>query len=389
VNHPSSASQSGFQTRRVLAVSLAHFVHDTYTAFLAPLLPLLIQRLQLSLVLAGSLTFFLQVPSLLNPVIGYLDDRLNLRCLVYIAPGLTGTLMSCLGFAGSYWSLAGLLLATGLSVAFFHAPAPALVAQTSGNRVGRGMSLLMAAGELGRTIGPVLVVGAVAWISLEGLYWLAAAGWGASLVLWIQFRSVPRRTPPGSDLRLIVRQAGTFFAPLAVLLMARSLLLVGIQVFLPTFLTSEGSDLWFGAWALTIFEFAGVGGALFAGNLSDHFGRRKVIFWALLFSGFLMLLLVELRGTLLLIALVPFGFVSLASQPVMLALVQDRFPNNRSAASGFFLAISFILRPAAAVSLGAVGDWLGLGAAYYLASLVLLLTLPVIRLLPSKTSTPD
>ena len=116
MNHPSSASQSGFQTRRVLAVSLAHFVHDTYTAFLAPLLPLLIQRLQLSLALAGSLTFFLQVPSLLNPVIGYLDDRLNLRCLVYIAPGLTGTLMSCLGFAGSYWSLAGLLLATGLMV---------------------------------------------------------------------------------------------------------------------------------------------------------------------------------------------------------------------------------------------------------------------------------
>ena len=30
-----------FQTSNVLYISIAHFVHDTYTAFLAPVVPLL------------------------------------------------------------------------------------------------------------------------------------------------------------------------------------------------------------------------------------------------------------------------------------------------------------------------------------------------------------
>ena len=37
-----------FQTGNVLTVSFAHMVHDTYSAFLAPILPLLIEKLGLS-----------------------------------------------------------------------------------------------------------------------------------------------------------------------------------------------------------------------------------------------------------------------------------------------------------------------------------------------------
>ncbi len=373
-----------FQKDKVLSISLAHFVHDTYTAFLAPLLPLLIERFNLSLTMAGSLTIFLQIPSVLNPVIGYLDDRFNLRYLVFIAPGLTGTLMSCLGLANSYWSLASLLFATGLSVAFFHAPAPAMVAQASGNLIGRGMSLLMAAGELGRTVGPILVVWTVSVVTLDQLYWLAFAGWGASLILYLNCRTVPHDSKKRTSIRKVIGKAGQLFVPLSSIIFARSFLLVGIQVFLPTFLTKGGADLWFGAWALSIYEFAGVGGALIAGTLSDHMGRKQIVFWALLASGALMLLLVETSGYLLILLLIALGFVSLASQPVMLAMVQDHLPDNRSAASGFFLAMSFVLRPIAAIVIGVVGDWVGLEVAYRFAASGMILVLPVIWLLPKE-----
>ena len=36
----------GFQTDQVLAIAGAHSVHDTYSAFIAPLLPLLQERLE-------------------------------------------------------------------------------------------------------------------------------------------------------------------------------------------------------------------------------------------------------------------------------------------------------------------------------------------------------
>ncbi|MCZ7670309.1 MAG: hypothetical protein M5U34_25670 [Chloroflexi bacterium] len=52
-----------------------------------------------------------------------------------------------------------MLLAVGVSVACFHAPAPAMIAKLSGPRVGKGMSIFMASGELGRALGPVFARG--------------------------------------------------------------------------------------------------------------------------------------------------------------------------------------------------------------------------------------
>jgi FSR family fosmidomycin resistance protein-like MFS transporter len=72
------AKSSVFQLDRVLTIISAHFTHDTFTAFLAPLLPSLIDKLSLSYTQAGSLAAFTQLPSLLNPIIGYLDDKIAL-----------------------------------------------------------------------------------------------------------------------------------------------------------------------------------------------------------------------------------------------------------------------------------------------------------------------
>src|SRR4030042_1359119 len=146
---------TSFHMDRVLAIISAHFIHDTYSAFLAPMLPNLIEKLSLTYTQAGSLSAITQLPSLLNPIIGYLDDKVNLRIFVILAPAVTATTMSCLGIAPNYLSLVLLLFITGLSMAAFHAPSPAMIARASGQQVGRGMRLYMAAGELGRTVGPL------------------------------------------------------------------------------------------------------------------------------------------------------------------------------------------------------------------------------------------
>ena len=60
-----------FQTGAVLLLSLCHFVHDVYSSFLSPLLPLLIQKLSMSLTQAGLLSTVMQLPALINPWIRY------------------------------------------------------------------------------------------------------------------------------------------------------------------------------------------------------------------------------------------------------------------------------------------------------------------------------
>ena len=48
-----------FQTGKIMALSIAHFIHDVYSSFLSPLLPLLIEKLSLTLTQAGFLSTIL------------------------------------------------------------------------------------------------------------------------------------------------------------------------------------------------------------------------------------------------------------------------------------------------------------------------------------------
>jgi hypothetical protein len=60
-----------FDAAEVITASSAHFVHDLYSSFLAPLLPVLIESLSLTKTAAGLLSVFYQWPSLLQPLIGH------------------------------------------------------------------------------------------------------------------------------------------------------------------------------------------------------------------------------------------------------------------------------------------------------------------------------
>jgi FSR family fosmidomycin resistance protein-like MFS transporter len=91
-----------FQTNKILALSIGHFVHDVYSSFLSPLLPLLIEKLSLTLTQAGFLSTVMQLPALLNPYIGVLADRISLRYFVILAPAMTAIPMSLIGVAPSY-----------------------------------------------------------------------------------------------------------------------------------------------------------------------------------------------------------------------------------------------------------------------------------------------
>ncbi|MBE2221991.1 MAG: MFS transporter [Anaerolineae bacterium] len=370
----------------VATVTMAHLVHDTYTAFLAPLLPLLQSKLGIGYTLAGSLAIFMQLPSLLNPFIGYLADKANLRWFIILAPAVTGTLMSCMGLAPTYLVLVFLLLAAGVSVACFHAPAPAMIAKVSGGRVGKGMSIFMASGELGRTLGPVIAVAGVGWFGLEGMWRLAFVGWGVSIILYWRLRNIEdvRKTESAKATMSEFRAAGQkVFPPLALIMMGRALLEVSLTIYLPLFVSDElGLSLWLAAISLTILQAAGVVGALISGTISDRYGRSRILFMVLLLAPLLMLALIYGPSWLAVPLLIALGLTALSPQPVFLALVQDKFPDNRALSNGTFLALNFLIRAAGIWVVGLLADQFGLTAAFVLSALVAFVTVPVLKFLP-------
>ncbi len=381
-----SITENKFQTGQVVTVAGAHLVHDTYSAFLAPLLPLLQDKLGIGYALAGSLAIFMQLPSLLNPFIGYLADKANLRWFIILAPAVTGTLMSGMGLAPNYLTLVFLLLAAGVSVACFHAPAPAMIAKVSGGRVGKGMSVFMAAGELGRTLGPVIAVAGVGWFTLNGMWQLAFVGWGVSLILYFRLRNLKdiRRKESATATLAEFKEVGLkIFPPLTAIMVGRVLLQVSLTLYLPLFVSDElGLNLWLAAASLTILEAAGVVGALTSGTVSDKYGRSRILAVVLVLAPLLLLAFIYGPTWLAVPLLIALGLTALSPQPVFLALVQDRFPDNRALANGTFLALNFLIRAAGIWVVGLLADRYGLTAAFVISALVALVSVPALKFLP-------
>lgn len=384
---PAPSADGYFDTPGVVTLSIGHAVHDTYSAFLPPLLPAFIENLSISTTEAGILSAFMQAPALLQPFIGHLADRVNLRYLVVIAPALTATVMSLLGTAPAYGVLAVLLVVSGISSACIHAVGPVMAGNLSGRRLGRGMGFWMVGGELGRTLGPIVIVSAVGWLTLRGTAWLMLAGLLASLLLALRLRGVPVRpsSAPGSlPWRQALRGMRPLMVPLAGIVLARSFMAAALTTYLPTFLSSEGAGLWSAGASLSLLEAAGVAGALLGGTLSDRLGRRWVLFISLLATPLLMFAFLGLKGWARLPLLVPLGLTALCTGPVIIALVLESFPNNRALANGTYMGLSFLIRTGAVVAFGALGDAFGLRPAYTASAIIPLLGLPLLLLLPER-----
>ena len=375
-----------FQTDQVTAIAAGHLTHDTYSAFLSPLLIPIQEQLGLTYASVGSLVIFTQIPSLLNPFIGYLADRVSVRYFVVIAPALTATIFSSLGLAPGYVALAILLFAAGISIAAFHAPAPAMIGKVSGDRVGKGMSIFMGAGELARAIGPLVVAGGLSWLGLQGMWRLAAFGWLVSLFLFFRLRhvAVTPRVPGSGSLDDFWPQARRVFPLLAWLLFGRVFMLSALTTYLPIYMRDErDAGLWLAASALTALEAAGFVGALTTGTISDRLGRKRVLFLLLGTAPLLFMGFIVAPPWLALPLILLLGFAAISPQPVNLALVQDQFQENRALANGTYLAISFLMRSLSIWAVGLAADRFGLNWAFAMAALAALFSVPAVRYLPT------
>ena len=378
-----------FQNNNVLSVSIAHFIHDVYSVFLSPIIPLLIEKLSINYSLAGVLTFSQRFPSLFNPLIGMFIDNWKIRYFVIFAPAVTSICMSLLGSAPSFTFAVVLMLFMGISSAFFHVPAPVMIKAFSGDKVGRGMSYYMVGGELARTLGPVIILGAISLWGLEGTYRLIPFGLGASLFLFVRFRNIDIRPKdkPAHDLSAFKRtfqKHASFFMLIAGIMFFRAFMKTSLLFFLPAYLKDQGESLWFGGMSLSIFEIAGAAGTFLAGSLSDKLGRINTLLIVTIVAPLLVLLFVFAEGFWVLPVLVIMGFFMLSTEPVVLAFVMDRATEHHSFVSGIYMTIVFVSGSVSALVVGGMGDWLGLVNTYKVSAFLAFLAIPFIIILSRK-----
>jgi len=165
-------------------------------------------------------------------------------------------------------------------------------------------------GELSRTIGPLVVLGAISIWSFEGVYRLVPLGVLTSLLLHWALREVPGEvrapeSPSGNGrAAAMLRAEWPFFTALFGILVCKSCVASVVAAFLPVYLTEQGMGLWLAGGALSLLQAAALAGVCITGSLSDRIGCIRMLIALTLATPLIMLLFVFSSGWMLSVALV-------------------------------------------------------------------------------------
>jgi FSR family fosmidomycin resistance protein-like MFS transporter len=80
------------------------------------------------------------------------------------------------------------------------------------------------------------------------------------------------------------------------------------------------------------------------------------------------------------------GLLVISTTPVMMALVQESFPENRALANGTYMSMSFLIRSGVVILLGALSDRYGLRQMYAASAVIMMAGIPLLFLLPNRRS---
>lgn len=386
----SQGQHKGFNLSSVVLLSVTHLFHDVFSSFLAPIRPLLIAKFGVSLSMASVWDLVSRIPWLLNPLIGIIAERTAARYFVILTPAVTAISMSLLGVAPSFTVVTILLFVMGISSALFHVPSPVMIMKVSGRYTGRGMSFFMFGGEIARTLGPLVITGAVSLWGLEGTWKLIPFGLVASLILYFRLRKIRISTDikhekKRKDYWQTVKKYMPFFIILIGITLFRSIMKSGLTAFLPTYFYMEkGETLWFSNSALAVFQLAGAVGTFFSGTISDKIGRKTTMIIISIVTPGLMALFVTVPGAWSFLFLVLLGLFVFAPGPVLLALVQDVSKDMPVFMNSIYMTISFVTSAISVVFAGLIGDWLGLEKTYLISSLLALGAVPFVFMLKKR-----
>ncbi|MCX6551269.1 MAG: MFS transporter [Acidobacteria bacterium] len=367
----------------VLALSASHFVTDAYTSIYAPLLPMFIPSLGLSLAQAGTIAMaFMLANSAGQMVFGPLADRGRAAQLVIVGPFLAVAVLSLAGVATSPMMLGTIMVVGSLGNAAFHPASASLVHKAGGRFPGLAMSVHVTGGAVGGAFGPLIFA---PYVQYFGLHWtplLAVPGLLA--IAWIQ-RAIPRDTVGPRVAHAGYAALRPYARPLALLwgaVVIRTVVSLGFSTFLPVLLTGRGISIGAAGGIMGIYVLAGSVGGLAGGPVADRFGSRRVMVWSLLLSVPLQLAAASLHGPAALVALTLGGFFLGSTLPVNVTYAHMIAPVATGTVSSLMLGVAWGAGGMAVPLVGLVGDALGLTRALQMIAWLPALAAALTMLLP-------
>jgi FSR family fosmidomycin resistance protein-like MFS transporter len=340
------ASGERADVKVIFGLFLVHFLGDFYMAFVSPLLPVLKEKLSLSLTQIGLVTGATMLMAfIVQPSVGYLADRYRTRIFVLGGPLLTAVFIPLFGWATGFYSLLIYAALGSIGQSMFHPPAAGMVPDYSGRNLGFSMAIFILGGTIAFGVGPVFVSWFVTRVGFEYLPWCGFAG--AFLVISLFFMVPPPKGEKLQDLGFIgalKETLGPVWRPLFVIwliIVTRVFVVQSFFTFFPVLLAKEGYDLIHVGWVISAFVIAGSLSGLITGHLADRIGYKPVFLVGYLSASPFLILMFYLHGPHIFWGAFLAGFFTLSTLPLATAMAQTYVTRGKSLVASLTMGLAY------------------------------------------------
>jgi FSR family fosmidomycin resistance protein-like MFS transporter len=330
----------------IFSLTLVHFIGDFYFSFVIPLLPVLVDKLSLTLTQVGLLTGISRLLAfVVQPSVGYIADHYRTRLFVLGGPLLATISTPLVGVVPGFFLLILCVSFGAIGTSMFHPTTAAMIPSYSGRHFGFSMSVFNMGGTLAFALGPLFITSFVAAFGLESCPLTMILGLVTVVILT---RIVP--FPEGEGLGTLgfigsIKEAlGAVWKSVMliwIVMVLRSFVSQSFLTFIPLLLARQGHSLLSVGTMVSLFTLAGALSGLLAGHLSDRIGYKPIFFVTHGLATPCLYLLIMAPSRWVYPGAFLAGFFVLATLPVGLAMAQRLAPRGKSMVSSLMMGLAY------------------------------------------------
>ena len=360
----------------LMALCAVHCFNDLLQSVVSAVYPMLKDDLHLTFGQIGIVTLVYQIAaSVFQPVVGYTFDRRP--HLGSLPMGMVFTAAGIILFAYSM-SLTAVLIAVflvGIGSSTLHPEASRITSLASHGRRGFAQSIFQVGGNLGTSVGPLLVAFIVAPNGRRYIAWfliVSALAFLAMRTICRWYRGylassssgdaktathIPRPLTPGRTIFAI--------SVITVLIFSKYIYMASLTNYYTFYLIDRfGVSIKTSQILLFVFLAATAIGTLVGGPFGDRYGRKPVIWASILGAAPFSLVMPHCGLALTVVMSFCAGFMLASAFPAILLYSQELLPNKLGLVSGLFFGFAFGVAGVAAAILGHFADTCGIDAVY-------------------------
>ena len=388
-------TQAKQENKKALAwLTLGHGITDSYSSFINPILPFIVANIGASLSMATCALSASQLfSSLMQPVFGFVADKWQKRFFIFWGLILASIAFGLSGLVQNIWQLALCLIIGGLGVGFYHPQATGFVVKYSGQNLAKNMSIFIAAGTIGYSLGPIISSSITQWFGVTKLPFTTI--WGIIFALCV-FVFVPKsktnieekhKDTLGQTLKNIFKNK--IVRILIMISALKSLVTSSFSILMPFYWKDLGYSAFQIGIAIFIFLTVGALGTYLSSKYEKIIGYKKVFYISLIVPFILTAIFASLTKVLPALSFALFvltGFVTMLSVSINMVMAQKTMPEYKSMISGFIGGFSWGIVGVFLPLIGLVAQNIGIINTLLIISFIPVALSYFIKYLPNKYS---